>query len=76
MSSSLDTDTETWTYTVSGMHCRSCALNVGDFVQEVEGVREVNVDLESGRMTVRGEPDDAAIRDAVAAAGYSAERLS
>jgi copper chaperone CopZ len=74
MSSSVDTDTST--YTVSGMHCRSCALNVGDFVEEVEGVREVDVDLESGRMTVRGEADDGAVRDAVAAAGYSAERLS
>ena len=64
------------TYSVSGMHCRSCAANVGDFVEEVEGVREVNVDLDSGRMTVRGEADDSAIREAVAAAGYSAERLA
>jgi copper chaperone len=68
-------DTETSTYTVSGMHCRSCALNIGDFVEEVDGVREVDVDLDSGRMTVRGEADDAAVREAVAAAGYRAERL-
>jgi copper chaperone CopZ len=74
MSSTLDTETST--YAVSGMHCRSCALNVGDFVEEVGGVRDVDVDLVSGRMTVRGDVDDAAIRDAVAAAGYRAERLS
>ena len=74
MSSNLDPITSI--YSVSGMHCRSCAANVGDFVEEVEGVSEVDVDLDSGRMTVRGQADEAAVREAVAAAGYSAERVS
>jgi copper chaperone len=74
MSSNLDTSASI--YAVAGMHCRSCALNVGEFVEEVEGVREVDVDLDSGRMIVSGQADDSAIREAVAAAGYSAERVS
>jgi copper chaperone CopZ len=73
---SSDLDTSTSIYSVSGMHCHSCAANVGDFVEEVEGVSGVDVDLDSGRMAVRGDVDDAAVREAVAAAGYSAERVS
>jgi len=61
----------TRTYTVSGMTCDHCVLSVREEVSEVEGVREVDVDLASGRMTVQGEGfTDDAVRSAVAEAGY------
>ena len=75
MRNDLTSDSGSLVYAVSGMHCRSCAANVGDFVEEVEGAHDVAVDLETGRLTVRGDVDDTAVRDAVAAAGYSAERV-
>ena len=57
-------------YTVHGMTCDHCVLSVTEEVAEVTGVRGVDVDLASGRLVVRGDADDDAIRGAVAEAGY------
>jgi copper chaperone CopZ len=59
-------------YVVDGMTCGHCRAAVLEEVGAVGGVAGVDVDLESGRMTVRGEDlDDAAIAAAVAEAGYA-----
>jgi len=59
------------TYAVAGMTCEHCVLSVREEVSEVPGVRDVEVDLVSGRLTVRGDDvSDAAVADAVAEAGY------
>lgn len=61
------------TYTVKGMHCQSCVANVSESVAEVTGVAGVEVDLDSEKVVVKGEDfDDAAVREAIAAAGYQA----
>jgi copper chaperone len=58
-------------YTVSGMHCDHCVLSVREEVSEVAGVRDVDVDLATGRLTVIGDAiDDGAVRAAVSEAGY------
>ena len=58
-------------YTISGMTCRHCVLSVEEEVSEVAGVRDVDVDLASGRLRVSGEGfADEAVRAAVAEAGY------
>lgn len=62
---------ETRAYEVQGMTCEHCTASVREEVTEVAGVDDVAVDLASGRMVVRGSGfDDAAVRDAVAEAGY------
>jgi copper chaperone len=61
----------TSTYTVSGMTCGHCVASVTEEVSEVAGVTDVQVDLESGRLTVTGEADETAVRAAVEEAGYS-----
>lgn len=59
-------------YVVDGMTCGHCRAAVLEEVGAVSGVAEVDVDLESGRMAVRGEDvDDGAIAAAVAEAGYA-----
>ncbi|OUC95962.1 heavy-metal-associated domain-containing protein [Streptosporangium minutum] len=59
------------TYTVTGMTCGHCVSSVKEEVGEVPGVTGVDVDLQSGRVDVSGDPlDDAAIRAAIAEAGY------
>jgi copper chaperone len=59
------------TYTISGMTCEHCVLSVREEVCELAGVRDVDVDLPSGRMTVSGEGiSDEAVRAAVGDAGY------
>ena len=62
----------TSTYTVTGMTCGHCVRSVTEEVSEVPGVTAVDVDLASGRVTVSGDRpvDDAAVRAAVAEAGY------
>ena len=59
------------TFTVSGMTCGHCKSSVVTEVLQVPGVRAVDVDLDSGVLTVRGEADDAAIRKAVDEAGFA-----
>ena len=62
----------TQTYTVTGMTCGHCVASVTEEVQEIAGVENVDVVLETGSLTVTSaEPvDDAAVRAAVEEAGY------
>ena len=63
--------TETRDYLVEGMSCAHCVMSVREEVSEVPGVRAVEVDLASGRLTVSGSDlNDDAIRAAVDEAGY------
>ena len=58
-------------YVVEGMTCEHCVLSVSEEVSEVAGVEQVDVELTSGRLVVRGEDvSDDAVRAAVAEAGY------
>ena len=64
---------ETVTYSVPAIHCDHCAMSIREEVSEVEGVDEVAVDLDSKLVTVIGRRlDDAALRAAIAEAGYEA----
>lgn len=62
----------TATYTVTGMTCGHCVSSVTEEVSEVAGVTDVQVDLESGRLTVTSDAPVEAdnIRAAVEEAGY------
>jgi copper chaperone len=62
----------TQTYTVTGMTCGHCVASVTEEVQEIAGVEDVDVVLETGSLTITSaEPvDDAAVRTAVEDAGY------
>ena len=53
-------------YTVEGMTCGHCAASVREEVSELDGVRSVDVDVESGRVVVNS--DGPLTTDAVAAA--------
>ena len=64
---------ETVIYTVPAIHCEHCAMSIREEVSEVEGVDEVDVDLASKVVAIRGrELDDVALRTAIAEAGYDA----
>jgi copper chaperone len=43
------------TVVVEGMHCSHCVSSVTEEVQELAGVRSVDVDLASGRTTVTAD---------------------
>ena len=64
---------ETVTYSVPAIHCAHCAMSIREEVSEVEGVEQVDVDLDSKTVTIHGgQLDDAALRAAIVEAGYEA----
>jgi copper chaperone CopZ len=55
------------------MHCAHCVRAVEEEVGAVPGVACVDVDLDTKRVSVRGEGlDDASLRAAIEEAGYAA----
>jgi copper chaperone len=58
------------TLTVTGMTCGHCVKAVTRAVRAVPGTQSVAVDLDQGRVTVQGEPDEAAVRAAIVDEGY------
>jgi len=60
-------------FDITGMSCSSCAAAVEKAVKKMEGVRNVNVNLLTGRMSLDpGETDPSEIVRTVEAAGYKA----
>lgn len=62
----------TATYTVTGMTCGHCAASVREEIATIAGVRQVDVDVASGRVTVTSDAplDTDDVRSAVDEAGY------
>lgn len=62
----------TTTITVTGMTCAHCAASVREEIGEIAGVRDVQVDVASGAVTIDSENpvDPAVIQSAVEDAGY------
>ena len=60
-------------FQVGGMRCASCQAHVAKAVKAVPGVQEAEVNLVTGRMTVKGSCGPQAIVDAVKNAGFTAE---
>ncbi|MCG8925502.1 heavy-metal-associated domain-containing protein [Lentzea sp. CC55] len=60
-------------YTVTGMTCGHCASSVTEEIGRIGGVRKVDVELDSGKVTVTSDQpvaeDD--VRAAVTEAGYT-----
>lgn len=64
-------NTEQFTYSVPDMSCGHCRAAITGEVQGIAGVSDVDVDLDTKRVTVAGaDLDDAAIRAAIGEAGY------
>ena len=59
------------TYSVPEIHCDACRTALQRGIGRVRGVETVDVDLERKLVAVSGDGlDDAAIRDAIDAAGF------
>jgi len=63
------------TLTIEGMNCASCAVNVEKAARKVEGIAVANVNLATGRLTLKYDEKKASVSqvmDAVDKAGYKA----
>jgi copper chaperone len=64
---------ETVTYSVPAIHCAHCGMSIREEVSEVEGVEDVEVDIDTKVVTIRGHQlADEALRAAIQEAGYEA----
>lgn len=61
------------TFQVQGMTCGVCVRHVSQALNAIAGVDAVDVDLQSGRVRVGGNPDHAALLSALNEAGYPAQ---
>lgn len=57
-------------FSVPGISCGHCANAISSEVGAVAGVSAVEVDIAARIVTVTGAPDPAAVRSAIAEAGY------
>jgi len=66
----------TQTYTVTGMTCAHCVNSVSTEVGQLPGVRDVQVDLAAGAVTVTSDQplDQQVVAAAVDEAGYALQR--
>jgi copper ion binding protein len=61
---------DTRIYDVPAISCGHCKSAIEGEVSQVDGVSTVDVDIDARRVTVEGQAADAAIRAAIAEAGY------
>ena len=63
----------TETYSVTGMTCDHCARSVASEISALTGVTDVNVDVQTGDVSVHSDAplDPDQVREAVEEAGYS-----
>jgi copper chaperone len=61
---------------VQGMTCGACVRHVTQALTPITGVDAVAVDLNSGQVRVKGNPDSAALLAALDDAGYPARLAS
>ena len=58
------------TYQVPAISCDHCVHAISGAVSPLDGVRSVDVDVDAKTVTVVGEFDDGAVREAIDDAGY------
>lgn len=61
-------------FTITGMHCNHCRNSVLRIVGNLSGIDSVEVDLQSGRMTITGMATTESIVQAVESLGFSIEQ--
>ncbi len=65
------------TIMVEGMTCGHCEKAVKEALGELDGVNNVEVDLTTGKVVVKGEGlEDSKLREAIDEAGYEVASIS
>ena len=58
---------------IKGMNCSHCRANATKALLSIPGITSVDIDLATGRAQISGETSLAAIQEALASLGFSAE---
>ena len=69
---------KTLTFTISGMHCTSCAMNIDGELEDTDGVTESTTNYASQKTTVsfdEGKVDEEKIISIIKDLGYTATEI-
>lgn len=59
-------------FKIKGMNCSHCCASATRALKALEGVEDVNVDLASGKATIKGNTTQSAIEEALSSIGFTA----
>lgn len=60
---------------IEGMSCKHCVMHVKNALSELEGVEDVNVDLENKMATMKTEVCDEKLKKAIEDVGYEVAKI-
>ena len=58
------------TVQIKGMTCKHCVASTKEALEKIPGVTDVEVDLDKGQATYRGEVDQEKIKEAITKIGF------
>jgi len=57
------------------MSCQHCVITIKKALSEVEGVREVRVDLDRKIVGIEGDVDEEKIKESILSSGYTVKKI-
>ena len=61
---------------IKGMHCSSCVKSLTTAINDISGVDDIKINLDSGLAIIKGSPDKDTIKSSIESAGYSVISIS
>ena len=61
---------------IKGMHCSSCVNSLTTIINDISGVDNLKINLDSGSAVIDGSPDKETVKSSIESAGYSVISIS
>ena len=61
---------------IKGMHCSSCVNSLTTIINDISGVDNLKINLDSGSAVIEGSPDKETVKSSIESAGYSVISIS
>ena len=61
---------------IKGMHCSSCVKTLTTVINDISGVNDLKINLDSGLAIIKGSPDKDTIKSSIKSAGYNVISIS
>ena len=61
---------------IKGMHCSSCVNSLTAVINDISGVDNLKINLDSGSATIEGSPNKDTVKSSIESAGYSVISIS
>ena len=61
---------------IKGMHCSSCVNSLTTVINDISGVDDLKINLDSGLAIIKGFPDKDTLKSSIKSAGYSVISIS